>query len=600
MQRLRLVLPVLVAVFVLLGVGVTATSVARADVEDFRYAAWRVTAVIDRDGSGRAFAEITEELTAQFPEFDQNRGIVRALPLTYQFADAAPEDIRVTDGTGAAVPFEVTDDDTFRIIAIGDDRYVRGEQRYTISYRVADVVIAADGRDEFYWDLVPIERPQRIEVFSAELIFSPALAPRLTGAIACFTGPAYATSRCEIEAPVPQADGSALVRIPELSLAPGSGVTGAVALTSGSVTQPPARLPNPFLDVVPIVLTGLALVAAIGAAVVVRRTRAARRRARGVIVAQYDVPDDLPPLVAAPIIGKTRSPVAAEFVHLAVRGAIRFEEEGTAPRRGTAPPLLRLVNREQAPDALDRRTLTELFASDHAGALRTLPQRDAAFGRRMKALADEGASAALERGFLVKQRIPAAAWLRVGAAIAAAAGLAIVFFAGERDNLLTASLSYPLGIAAGMLSLFVTSSPRLHTSKGAETREYFEGVREFIRVAEADRLRLLQGQSTAERRSDGSVDVVHLYERLLPYAMLFGLEREWGQVLEVTYQERDVMAPTWYPALGAHGLGQLDRRMSGIAQSFSSSVSYTASGSGGTAGGGFSGGGGGGGFSGGR
>ncbi len=84
-------------------------------------------------------------------------------------------------------------------------------------------------------------------------------------------------------------------------------------------------------------------------------------------------------------------------------------------------------------------------------------------------------------------------------------------------------------------SLYAFSKHTVLTAEGARTYEYLQGVKEFIRVADADRLRMLQSYSGAERRADGTADVIHVYEKLLPYAILFGMEDEWGDVLEKAY-----------------------------------------------------------------
>ncbi|MDO9353972.1 MAG: hypothetical protein Q7T55_09765, partial [Solirubrobacteraceae bacterium] len=140
------------------------------------------------------------------------------------------------------------------------------------------------------------------------------------------------------------------------------------------------------------------------------------------------------------------------------------------------------------------------------------------------------------------------------------------------------------------------------TTEGARELEYLKGVEEFIRVAEADRLRMLQSYSGAERRTDSGADVIHVYERLLPYAMLFGMEKEWGDVLERVYSAEQ-HGPSWIgdpssPYVGVY-LSSFTAS-SHAAATYSSPSAGTSSSSGGSFGGGFSGGGGGGGFSGGR
>nr|WP_280116271.1 hypothetical protein [Leucobacter coleopterorum] len=68
-----------------------------------------------------------------------------------------------------------------------------------------------------------------------------------------------------------------------------------------------------------------------------------RRVGRGVVVAQYEVPASLPPLLAAPIVGSMTSAasVPAEFVHLAVSGVIRIEESEATWR---PRPTIRLMD----------------------------------------------------------------------------------------------------------------------------------------------------------------------------------------------------------------------------------------------------------------
>src|SRR5690606_19474130 len=83
----------------------------------------------------------------------------------------------------------------------------------------------------------------------------------------------------------------------------------------------------------------------------------------------------------------------------------------------------------------------------------------------------------------------------------------------------------------------LVTGPRPLTGAGALIVEHLQGLREYIRLAEADRLRMLQSASGAERSDAdaGPGDVVRVYERLLPYAVLFGLEREWQAELSRYY-----------------------------------------------------------------
>ena len=153
-------------------------------------------------------------------------------------------------------------------------------------------------------------------------------------------------------------------------------------------------------------------------------------------------------------------------------------------------------------------------------------------------------------------------------------------------------------------------------------KTYLEGIREYLRLAEEDRLRAAQSPQTADLVSSGrrpfgdapnapGDDIVNLYERLLPYAVLFGMEREWVEVIRAAQPRgRDGHAAAALRlrhvalALGRVVVDRAARGDAGLARRLlelsSSSFSSSWSSSGGSSGGGFSGGGGGGGGFGGR
>ncbi|MBN9612582.1 MAG: DUF2207 domain-containing protein [Actinobacteria bacterium] len=580
---------------------------ARADVEDFGYDSWHVDYVVSLNDTGRARAEVTETLVARFPDFDQNRGIVRALPLRYEGAPAGPENIAVTDAQGGKVPFELEEDDGFRAILFYDDSYVHGVQSYVIRYTLPDVILAVDdgsgspSRDEFYWDILPLERKQPIADFSARISFAPPLASDLIHASRCYTGAANSSDSCTIDGPSTHG-GTASYTIPSTQIPAGSGVTVAIGLKPGSAAQPPERVPNFALDSLPSLLAGAGALSGVVGVAGVAGLRRRRKQFRGTVVAQYEVPPNLPPLLAGPIAEAKKPTLPAEFVHLAVGGAMRIEE-GERAALGLGKPKIsfRMLDPARAADPLDQRALRKIFGKNaQVGTEFELPKHDQGFGAKMQKLSAQGPTEARDRGYTTRERSGLARVCGI-ISLALLVPVAILLVLGaSRGDGATFFFALLLGVPALILGFFGLSKHRVFTPLGAETREYLLGVREFIRVAGADRLRVLQSYTGAERHADGTVNVVNIYEKLLPYAMLFGLEKEWGKVLEVRYRESGIAAPLWYPAVGVHGLDHLDSTISGFTSSFTSSASYSSSSSGGSSGGGFSGGGGGGGFSGGR
>jgi uncharacterized membrane protein YgcG len=585
---------------------------APTDVDDFSYASWDARYEVGLDDDGRARMNVTETLVARFPEYDQNRGIVRGLPTSYQNAGIDTRVLSVTDEEGTEVPFETDEEDGLLFVLTGDDDYVQGLTTYVIEYEMRDVVLAAGATrgsrgegtgnpavDEFYWDLLPLDSTQPIERFRADIVFDAPMSEHLAGSTSCYTGVSGSTDTCDLEGPTIDGD-RAMFRVESGERPAGDGVTVAIGFEPDTVVQPPARTPNAVTDTAPLVAAIGAAGLSVGAWLSVSAFKRRRRTATGVVVAQYDVPDSMPPLLAAAIVPGAKDVVPAEIVHLAVRGTLRIEEGG-AP----GSPRLRRIAGSRIPDQLDVEALDALFLKANEGGVVDIPRANESFAGRMSALVQSGKTAATSRGLTTTARSRVATFLQWCAIVVVLAGLGLSL-AGVISGRITAVpalVAISFGVVAVLIaSFFSFAKHTVLTPEGARELEYLQGVEEFIRVADADRLRMLQSYSGAERRHDGAADVIHVYERLLPYAMLFGMEKEWGDVLERAYSAAQ-RGPAW---IGDPSTPYVGVYLSSFTSSSHAAAAYTApsastsSSSSGSFGGGFSGGGGGGGFSGGR
>ncbi|MFD5224433.1 DUF2207 domain-containing protein [Microbacterium sp. NPDC058342] len=568
---------------------------AAADVDDFSYSSWDSRYEVSLDASGRTVAHVTETLVAEFPDTDQNKGIIRGYPQRLNGAGLGVEIVSVQDADGRDVPYETETEDGMLLVLTGNDDYAHGSTTYVIESTMRDVMIhgTETGNDEFYWNLLPLNSTQAIGRFDAAVVFSPELADALTGDVACYAGFAGERNPCTFAGPDATSQGAAFT-FSSGDRAAGDGVTVAIGFEAGTVTQPAARMPDPVADFGPALvgLGSIGMAAGVWAsfAALVRR----RRTATGIVVAQFDVPADLPPLAAAPLVPGAPNPVPAQMVHLAVQGAVRLEEEPDAKKR----PALRLLDRARAADPLDAAALTSLFPRD--ATVRAIPRSSTKFAKRMEKLTAKGRAEATGRGWMSTERSRAAmtfGWLSV-ALLLATLGFVIWSATKDREMFGLSIVTMILAFVVVVITSFVAFGKHsVLTHEGALRYEHLLGVKEFIRVAEADRLRMLQSYQGAERRSDGTVDVVHLYEKLLPYAMLLGEEQSWSKVLETTYSSSG-RSPGWMDvAVGT----SISSRLSTYSSSMNAAATYTPpSSSGGSTGGGFSGGGGGGGFSGGR
>ena len=606
--RRRLAAILMVAAIILLNLiwaaGASADE-ASEDVENFRYASWDVEYHLSLDAEGRAQAKVTEQLDVQFPEFDQNRGIIRSLPLRYQGTPAAPEDIRVTDDAGNDVPFEIDNAEGFRSILVGDDTFVHGAQTYVISYTMDDVMHATEQADEFYWDLVPVDRQQDIDEVTAEITLDETLTSALTGEVACYRGTPEDTQSCAIETAA--SDGSTL-RVTESPLPAGQGLTVAVGVEPGTVVQPPERHENFMLDVLPLIIVGAAGLLAGGGALSVWAMIRRYRDDTSQPSIQHGIPEDMNPLIAKWVTGRGADPIVAALLDLAVRGVLRIEEtseDTEQPKKKPEPqPMLRLLDPQLATDPLELELLESLFPGLAPGATFPFPKDSKVFTKASQKVLQDSGKAVLDRGYQRKVRHRGAAlagWISLALLIPV---IVLLIMGASRDNTVMLVLSIGIGSLSLMLFFVCVMKHRVLTPQGAAIRQQLERMRQVMAASETERLDMLQSFTQAPRRQTSAVEpdraeIIEVYDRLLPYAVLFGMQKDWAQVLANTYQYYHFPSPFWYPALMAHGADGMQNSLSSMLSSVSSAAATSSSGAGST-GGGVAGGGGGGGAAGGR
>ncbi|OUE24305.1 DUF2207 domain-containing protein [Clavibacter michiganensis] len=587
--RLLLVAALLTALAIPLGLAAP----AHADVDDFSFRSFDALYRLSADDEGRSVLLTTETLVAEFPDRDQNRGIRRELVRDYDGHPTGLRVLSVTDEVGAARAYESDSDDGALVLTIADDdRYVRGEQTYVIEYEQRDVTRAFSDTeaDEFYWDVNGLGWAQPFGRVTATVEIAPALLPRLTGGADAAAGPAGADGPAEITRTDTGFTASAT------DLAPRENLSLSIGFEPGTFTPRDSSFlaaPWPSLS-----LAGalLALAAAAGA-LVLRRRRLADAPGRGTIVAQYDPPEVVGVLVSSVISGDAARATTALLLDLAVRGAVRILQ-----RDGGRKPTfsLELVDPSRVTDPDEQRFVAAVFGDGAgAGAVKDLTRTDAKATTRIRTLMARVTKRTVADGLRKPLPMGPIVLLLVAATLGMAA--AIVFAVLS----LAQAFGGPVVIAflvAGVLALGATVvlvAKHPLTARGVALRDHLLGLREFIRLAEADRIRVLQSPEGAERhdlpRDDR--DVLRLTEELLPYAAMFGQEEEWADELGRRY-EHERSRPGWYagqtpfaPAVFASSLGSVSSSMHGAYSGTSSSGGST----GGTTSGGGGGGGGGGG-----
>ncbi|MBD3940430.1 DUF2207 domain-containing protein [Microbacterium sp. NEAU-LLC] len=583
------VIGLLIALFagVLLAAG--APTPARADVDDFSFESLDVEYQLGRAEDGTSTVTVVETFVALFPEYDQNHGMRRAVPDSYQGAPLHPQLVSITDENGTPRESETESDDGFYSMTSRADGFVHGRQTYVFTYTLENVTryFPDTGVDEFYWDVNGTAWPQSFGSITARVTMSDDVDAARTGAMACYVGSQGSEATCPIS------DSGDGIVASATDVGPYQTVTFAIAFEKGTFAAfDTSYLASPWGWLQGIVAL-LGLGGSFVAALVARRRFLRDAPGRSVIIAEYTPPPGLDALQSAVLLGRPTKAVPAEVLEQAIVGSIRIEEGSRKFFGGVR--LKAVLQDPQIADADGRMLLPGLFPSGVPGEEFEFGGTDTRFSKTAQAVLKAAADDLKARGFRRVVPIGAKAWPIAIAWISAA--LVIVFGVAALVSFvdpLVPLLLFFGGIGLALTATLLVARDPL-TAAGAEARDHLLGLKEFIEWAEADRIRMLQSPQGAERVAVDLTDPtvkLKLYEALLPYAVVFGQEKQWAEELAVLYGDRG--NPGWYVGTSGFNAAAFSSGISHLSASASSSSSSGGSSGGGSAGGGGGGGGGGG------
>ena len=555
---------------------------ASANANNFVITSFDGKYYLSQDAEMRSTLRVEETLVAQFPDFDQNHGIERAIPNTYDGHSVSPEIQSVKKADGTDLPYTTYDSNSNTVVRIGSaNKYVHGEQTYVIIYTLRDVTKNFDNGDEFYWDINGTEWEQSFGSVSATVFVDDSIVSRLDGHLRCITGTAGITEKaCKI------AENQKVINAQTTnSLSSGENMTILVGFQPGTFA-PYKGIEFPLWVLILGLFVFVALYVLLPVWLLVwgvRKWRAAGRDKSQVhtIVPEYLPPKKMPIMQADIIIHATKRPVAvsATVIDLALRHYLKiYEVDKKEYELEITQPIYDLP-------LDDRRVVDLLFGtSPNIGDSIALKDKNNLYSK-VTEIGDESYAVAILAGYMVDTRSlqKRMYWIAGGS-------LALSIF----------TFNILLFIAA-VVVLIVAGYMPARTEKGVGMKAYLDGLKMYMEVAEEERIKLLQTPETAAKINyEDKGQLVKLYERLLPYAMLYGIEKQWAKQFADLYT-LDTQ-PEWYSgnytAFNAASFASAMSSFGTVSQtSFSpptSSGSSGFSGGGGLSGGGGGGGGGGG------
>lgn len=566
-------------------IGITHTP-ALADTNNFTFTSFEGDYYLNKDPAGRSIMTVKERLIAEFPNFDQNHGIERAIPKEYDGHSVSLNVQSITNDQGSPLNYTTYTSGSNEVIRIGDgDKYVHGQQIYRITYTMRDVTKQFDTSDELYWDTNGTDWQQTFGLVTARIHIPKELAASLDGRTTCYAGLSGRndTSTCTIATDQAH-DGTTITTATTRGLTRNENLTYVIGFKADTFTgyvKPPMPLWQKIL--IPILLVaGLFWYLLIPIAALVKgyqRWKLSGRDAqgKGTIIPEYLPPKDTSTLLSSVILFD-RMPtkaVSAAIIDLAVRHYIKiYEVEKNEYELELVKPTDDLLVEEQ-------QVVSIIFSSPAPVGMRVKLKDKTSIYKEVASLGKTVYEKAIVKNLMADTRASQKK-INIAGGILLGVGLFTL---------------NPLGVIAGIVLLILGSSMPARTVMGIELKDYLLGLKEYMQMAEADRIKTLQSPSGASRTSidsSNSTTLIKLYEHLLPYAVLFGIEKEWAKQFAHLY----TTPPDWYdgytPTFNAMYFASAMSSFSASSINTFSPPSNSSS-SGFSSGGGFSGGGGGGG-----
>ncbi|MFZ5982527.1 MAG: DUF2207 domain-containing protein, partial [Patescibacteria group bacterium] len=478
--------------------------------------------------------------------------------------------ISITDFSGESIAYSSSKDYGNKTITwkIGDaDKTVSGENEYRITYEVQNAVWPlSETKDEFYWNLSGNFWQIDIDSFSAEISFPEGIDKEKLETD-YYAGPLGGKSKDGTELTW---NGDNLNVISKNVMRPGDGITLSVVFPKGTFIpyQPPFWEKYAFL--LWLILPGLTFLGSLK----LWQKYGRDPKNDKTIIPEFEVPDKLSPgeLLLIEKNGSFRNEIiTASLVDLAVKGVIRIEEIKKSGIFGGKDYRIVMIDAEKlkTENYLEKTILEYILSGAKEKKLSDLKNN---FTTELISIKKLAPNEIIKKGYMARTGL----------------SLKIVFLV---ISLMLFFASFPLfGMAPfwgmGVLSssvivfIFAFLMPK-RTKKGAETAWKIKGFKLYLETAEKYR------QEFNEKEN--------IFEKFLPYAVVFGMTKLWIKKMKEIYGENyfNSYHPIWYSGMirGSFDVDSFTSSMESVSSAIASNIS---SGSG-AGGGGFSGGGGGGG-----
>lgn len=493
------------------------TSTAHAEyTEKWEIESFESEITLNSDSSALVRESIMVDFSREF-----HRGIERSIP--YEYANERETPIKLeqaTDENGESWKLKTFKENGYFVVQMTtwNDSQLKGKAVFNLEYTVKNAFNFFEDHDEFYWNVNGTDWVVATKSTKATVHLPQEINPD-TLKFACYTG-TYGSDlkNCSWEKIDPQ---SFLFKTSSI-LKAYEGLTIVLGLPAKTVT-PPSRAENFWWYIKDHMIIFLPLIILIVMILMWRSYGRDDQSVSNTIMPHYTPPKGLLPSETGTIIDETVDPkdITATIIDFAIKGFIKIKELEKPGLFGKKTDyVLELIKPYETNKQFENDILSPIFPNNKTGETKKISELENSFYRHVP-----GIKSAIIKQLIKDDYFPhdpesiKATYYIIG-------GIILFLFVLQifDDELTTLSL----GLSGLIILLFGHAMPR-KTKKGTEAYYQLKGLYEYINTAEKDRMKFQEKNNI-------------LFEKLLPYAMAFGLIDKWTNAFDGLIKE----PPSWY------------------------------------------------------
>lgn len=486
---------------------------------------------------------VTETIVANFTN-EAHRGIARTIPYYYDLGDGNYREVKLTFKTATdenrnAWKIEEFDLGTSKEIQMTnwEDTYRNTIDTFILNYTVSRLFNYFDTHDELYWNTNGTEWPVITNKVTAEI----KLPKKLTEnelQITCYTG-SFGDQNQDCNWKL---ENDTIKFESTKEFAAYENLTIVVGLPKGIIRIAPKEALLSYkksdfqklLENSPFLLPFITLAITIG---IWRKRGRDDQTVRDTIMPHYKPPEGLAPTQTGTIIDEKIDPrdITATIIDFAIKGYIRInetEEKGVIFKSKDYE--LELIKPYKTDHEFEKIIMEAIFSNNTKGEKKKISDLKNKFYTHIEKIEKSVLNQLIKDDFFPHNphTIRTIAYVIGG----------IVLIGGFQIGMALQSLGLLIGLplSAIIIILMARAFPR-KTKKGTETYYTLKGLYEYIDTAEKDRLKFQEEQSI-------------MFEKLLPYAISFGLAKKWT----TAFQDILKVPPSWYYPYGYRRGGMFD------------------------------------------